>query len=233
MHSQRLTGPGAGAEKYDLVTAMAVNGLATGGARQSTMLRLIALVTARYNWAADEVSIGQREMAALWSVDERTAKRETRRLIEAGLLEIKRPGVRGRVAAYRLRRDEIYRQTAPGWGNVGPDFDARMAARQDPAPAPTQERPKVVQVDFATRTVTPAASGPWRMVQARLAADQPGPHAAWFSQLTADQPDASGTLTIRAPSRFVAGYVTTRLLVQLERAVAIGYGRPLRCVIEG
>ncbi|SED40156.1 hypothetical protein SAMN05519105_3917 [Rhodobacter sp. 24-YEA-8] len=235
MQSHRLTGPGAGSEKYDLLTAMAVNGLSAGGTRQATMMRLIALVTARYNWAADEVTIGQREMAALWSVDQRTAKRETRRLIDAGLLEISRPGVRGRVASYRLCRAEIYRQTAPGWASVGPDYDARMSARHivpEEAPAAAEvSSPKVVQVNFGTRPVALPASAPWDKVLARLAADQPGTYAAWFSQLKGGEPGHDGTLRVVAPSRFLAVYIASRLMVPLERAVAYGYGCNLRCSV--
>ena len=44
------------------------------------MLRLIALITARYNWQRDELSVGQSEMARIWGVHDRTVKREVRRL---------------------------------------------------------------------------------------------------------------------------------------------------------
>jgi len=50
------------------------------------MLRLISVVTARYNWRNDELSIGQRDMARLWAVNERTVKREMKRLTEANIL---------------------------------------------------------------------------------------------------------------------------------------------------
>lgn len=229
MQTQRVVGPGAGAEKYDLLTAMAVNGLATGGVRLASMMRLIALVTARYNWAADEMVIGQREMAALWSVEERTAKRETRRLVDCGLLEIKRPGVRGRVAAYRLCRTELYRQTASDWVNVGPDFDARMTARHNPEFL-ASPHPNVVRVDFATPTPTTTAH-PWDRALSCLSVDQPGLYAVWFNQLKAELPEEGDVLRIYAPSRFIAGYVKTRLLVPLERAVTLGYGRALRCIV--
>ena len=230
MRTQRVTGPGAGAEKYDLLTAMAVNGLAAGGARQATMMRLIALVTARYNWALDEVSIGQREMAALWSVDERTAKRETKRMIDAGLLAVKRPGVRGRVAAYRLCIDEIYRQTETGWTRVGPDYHARMDARtkaEVPPPPPST----VVRVDFTARAPRPESPG-WAQVLERLEADQPQLYRAWFHQLTAAEPDVEGVLRISAPSRFVADYVSTHLMAPLTAAVRAGFGRALRCQVR-
>ena len=56
----RLTGKGAGAEKYDLLTALSVAGLSGSPTEQTSMLRLIAVLTARYNWAADELSMGHR-----------------------------------------------------------------------------------------------------------------------------------------------------------------------------
>lgn len=229
--STRLTGPGAGPEKYDLLTAMAVSGLASGGALQASMMRLMALVTARYNWTLDEVSIGQRDMAALWSVDERTAKRETKRLVEGGFLRIKRPGVRGRVAVYQLNIEAIYRQTEPRWTNVGRDFEARMGAR---AATPEVDPPsKVVRVDFTARPksdIDPATGGPWERVLARLAAQQQAICAAWFDPLvlTAIEPDH---ISLTAPSRFAAQYIATHLMAPLDSALRAEFGRPVRCVI--
>ena len=86
MDAKRFTGPQAGSQKYDLLTALAVAGLCGSPGFQTSMLRLIALVTARYNWARDELTVGQREMARMWSVDERTVKRELKRLTTAGVL---------------------------------------------------------------------------------------------------------------------------------------------------
>lgn len=227
MRTQRVTGPGAGAEKYDLLTAMAVNGLAAGGARQATMMRLIALVTARYNWALDEVSIGQREMAALWSVDERTAKRETKRMIEAGLIAVKRPGVRGRVATYRLCIDEIYRQTETGWTSVGTDYQVRMDARTKPLPPVSS----VVRVDFTSRAPRGGSSA-WARTLERLEAEHPQLYRAWFHQLTAQEPDVDGVLQITAPSRFVADYVATHLMAPLTASVRVAFGHALRCQVQ-
>lgn len=232
MQNQRLTGPAAGVEKYDLITALAVNGLAAGGGKQTSMMRLIALLTARYNWAADEVTIGQREMAALWAVDERTAKRETRRLIEAGLIEIKRPGIRGRVAAYHVNRQEIYRQSKADWGNVGPDYDARMTALQTSKVEEKPSEAKVVRLDFAPRPAANPKSHPWEKALARLATDQPRLYEAWFGHLQADLPDEDKILHILAPTKFIASYVSSRLMVSLERAVQLSYGHGIRCSVQ-
>ena len=143
MKTNRFTGPRAGALKYDLLTALAVAGLSGSPGFQTSMLRLVALVTARYNWARDELTVGQREMARMWSVDERTVKREIKRLTSADILLQLRPGVRGRVAAYRLNIAEIHRLSAPVWERVGPDFSERMVQHN-----PQAEGDKVVHVAF-------------------------------------------------------------------------------------
>lgn len=44
---QKLTGPGAGSLKYDLIASLSVMGMAGPPVMQMSMMRLIALVTAR------------------------------------------------------------------------------------------------------------------------------------------------------------------------------------------
>lgn len=233
MDARRFTGPQAGSQKYDLLTAMSVAGLNGSPGFQTSMLRLVALVTARYNWTRDELIVGQREMARMWSVDERTVKREIKRLTGAAILLQLRPGVRGRVAAYRLNVAEIHRLSAPVWERVGPDYSDRMA-RQAPKRVPE----KVVHVDFAGQGARddapapdPASGDPWTRTLARLAELEPALHRSWFSALTLAGCEG-GVLDLRAPSRFLAQYVQThhlRLLTgtaQLEfpglRRVEIG-----------
>jgi len=81
---RKLTGPQAGSLKYDLLTALSVVGLHGSPTLQCSMLRLSAMVTARYNWRLDEISIGQAELARIWGVNERTVKREMKRLTGQG-----------------------------------------------------------------------------------------------------------------------------------------------------
>lgn len=209
MDTKRFTGPNAGSQKYDLLTAIAVAGLSGSPGFQTSMLRLVALVTARYNWARDELTVGQREMARMWSVDERTVKREIKRLTTAGILLQLRPGVRGRVAAYRLNIEEIHRLSAPVWDKVGPDFSERMATQ---TVAPVSE--KVVHVTFGgppppTEPAAPTGQGgPWDKVMARLAQLEPALFRNWFKGLGCAA-YADGILHLRAPSAFVAQYVQT------------------------
>lgn len=142
---KRMSGPKAGSMKYDLLTALSVTGLAGSLTLQASMTRLIALVTARYNWRLDEVSVGQRDLAKMWSVKERTVKREMKRLTDSKVLIQLRAGVRGRVGAYRLNYTEIWKQSEPLWKNVGPDFAERMAEFTP------RDKVTVVKVDFSKK----------------------------------------------------------------------------------
>ncbi len=96
MEPKRLTGPEAGSLKYDILTALTLLGLHGTATEQTSMMRLIALITARYNWRANELTVGQRDIARMWAVNERTVKREMKRLTDAQILVCKRSGVRGR-----------------------------------------------------------------------------------------------------------------------------------------
>ncbi len=236
MDFKRFTGPQAGSQKYDLLTALALAGLNGSPGFQTSMLRLVAIVTARYNWRNDELTVGQREMARLWSVDERTVKREIKRLTKSEILLQLRPGVRGRVAAYRLNYSEVYRLSAPHWDNVGPDFTARMEVQQ-PEPEATGE--KVVRVDFGARAAEPAAaaaatpdSGPWARTLSRLSQSDPGLHRSWFSGLDFDSFE-QGLLLLRAPSAFAAQYVLTHHLRPLQGMAAQEFPGLRRIEITG
>ena len=57
MLSAKATGQGSAARKYDLITAIGAYGLARDKHLQRLMLRLIILITARYNWARDELAV--------------------------------------------------------------------------------------------------------------------------------------------------------------------------------
>lgn len=209
MKAKQYTGPQAGSQKYDLLTALSVAGLNGSPGFQTSMLRLVALVTARYNWARNELTVGQREMARLWSVDERTVKREIKRLTQAAILLQLRPGVRGRVAAYRLNIAEIFRLSAPVWQRVGPDFAQRMET-QAPQPAVAT----VTTVDFTAPEASSAPAGgagqggAWARTLARLAELEPALHRSWFLSLKPGDCDG-GVLTLRAASEFQARYVQT------------------------
>lgn len=216
MRSKHLAGTGAGVDKYDLLTALSVAGLSHGGALQTSAFRLLALVTARYNWATDELSMGHREMAALWSVDERTAKRETKRLIDAGLIALKRKGARGRVSSYRLCISQIFTLSEPIWERIGPDFQERMAERQAPRP----QEAKVVKLEFKPRPRSEDAL--WEQVLDQLGSVNPARVQAWYARLTPVS-FSDGTLLLHAASAFALQYIQTHLLPELTAAARDAY----------
>ena len=210
MQMARAAGRNAAALKYDLLTALGAHGCAGDKHLQRLVLRFITLVVARYNWQSDELSVGQREMAALWSVDERTVKRDMARLRDLGWLVIKRPAVRGRVAVYGLGLAAILSVTSAVWPRVGSDFASRMEP-----PQPTQAATNVI----AFPSVAPSdGQGVWDRAQAVLHSENPALFAAWFSALTEDAVTGN-QLHLRAPSRFHATFVTTHHLQRLSALV--------------
>jgi hypothetical protein len=204
MQIPRPVGRGAAARKYDLLTAMGAFALSQGKGPQRLVLRLMTLVTARYNWARGELAVGQREIARLWNCDERTVKREMAKLRAMGWLVVTRQGARGRVGEYALGVERILEDTKPRWEAVGPDFALRMGE----APA----APDVVALPVRGTVPAPDISGgtEWALAQALLHAEDAGVYGAWLRHLQRRE-RAGGRLTLAAPSRFHAAYVETHL----------------------
>ena len=205
-------GRNASAIKYDLLTAMGAYALAAEKGRQRLVLRLMTLITARYNWARDELAVGQREIARLWDVDERTVKREMAKLRGMGWLRLRRQGARGRVTEYGIEIARILDDTRSRWEAVGPDFALRLSG--DPAPE------NVVPL-MPKGAVPPPEAGQgseWDVARAVLHAEDEGLYGAWFAGLRREG-RAGGRLTLRAPSRFHASYVGTHLADRLLRGV--------------
>ena len=186
---------------------MLAYGLRQDKHKQRLIMRLMALVTTRYNWQRDELSMGQSEIAKLWDVDPRTVKREMAKLRSLGWLVEKRCAARGRVALHGIALDQIMLDTKPAWDAIGPDFVARV----QPGAAPT-----VAENVVPLRRVTaPVSDGSlWAEAQAVFHAQDQAAFAAWVEKLSVVAYDA-GQLTLMAPSRFHATYVTTNLLDRL------------------
>ena len=212
MQRIRAVGREAAAKKYDILSAMMAHALAGDAQDQRLVLRLMALITTRYNWQVDELSIGQREIARLWCVDERTVKRDMARLRASGWITVKRQGARGRVSVLGLDLDRILLDTRPAWSNIGPDYVARMGA-EEMAP---EEADRTV-VPFRRADVA-AAEGVWGAARAHLAAEDRALFDAWFAGL-ADGGIDGGCLVLIAPSRFHATYCRTHLIGRLRTAV--------------
>ncbi|RCW87228.1 DnaA N-terminal domain-containing protein [Paracoccus lutimaris] len=212
----RAVGREAAAKKYDLLSAMMAHGLAADKHRQRLVLRLMALITSRYNWQRDELTVGQREIARLWCVDERTVKREMAKLRVLGWIEIKQQGARGRVSVLGLNLERILLDTRPEWANIGPDFVERVGGasqRVEAAPEPSNVVPLRRGAGVAP------AEGLWGAAQTRLAAEDRALFDAWFAGL-ADGGIAGDCLTLVAPTRFHANYIQTHLIERLRMAVA-------------
>jgi hypothetical protein len=202
MQLAKPVGAQAAARKYDLITALGAFALAQGKPQQKLVLRLITLLTARYNWVRDELTVGQREIASLWACDERTVKREMAKLRDLGWLVVRRQGARGRVTEYRLDIARMLDGTRDHWQAVGPDFAQRLSGEGD----------QTAVVPFPTRPV-PAPEGDtlWARAGAVLLRDDATIWGAWLAALREER-CADGCLTLRAPNRFHAHYVQTHLL---------------------
>ena len=230
MERPKITGAGAGVMKYDVLTALSLWALRGSAAEQMSGLRLVALVTARYNWARDDVSIGQRDLARLWGVTERTVKREMRRLQDLGILQVARPGVRGRVASYRLVPEVVAALSEAHWDAVGPDFVERFEERR--AAPVRQEGPSVLRVDFGQlRGAEPVPGDPWAALQAWLRAAAPSAYSAWFAPLQLVEADAEQVVLV-APSAFVQRYIETHHMEVLRAGVAQVFGAAARLEVR-
>lgn len=206
----RPVGREAAAKKYDILSALMAHALAGDQHRQRLVLRLMALITTRYNWQRDELTMGQREMARLWCVDERTVKREMARLRGLGWVVVKRQGARGRVSVLGLDLERMLLDTRGAWENIGPDFVERAGG-----PAPVADS-KVVP--FRPLPADAAGGGIWAQARTQLASEDPALFEAWLAMLTEDGREGDA-LSLFAPTRFHASYVATHLIGRVLAAV--------------
>ena len=206
MQLTKPVGRNASAMKYDILSALGVFALSGDKYRQRLCLRLIVLITARYNWQRDELSIGRAEIARLWSVDERTVKREMGKLKAMGWLSVKHPGARGRVTVYGLEIGAIGSELSETNLRLGPDFVQRVRFG-DLTDHPEAADAKVVPLRRPLRG-TGVDQGIWGLTRHDLASLHPSEFKAWLAGLGFGG-FQDGTLTLIAPSKFVASYVRT------------------------
>lgn len=207
---------GSTAIKYDILTSLLALAAGGQGVEQRLALRLTLLITARYNWRRATFNVGQREIARMWNVTERTAKREMSALRQLGWIAVTVPAARGRVAEYEIVFPAVLASTQPYWPAVGPDFEARMSQTQ----APPNDAPASDNV-IPLHNATPAdrTGQVWPAAATFLEKQDPTLFAAWFAQLEEDDIDV-GRMTLTAPSRFIAGYVETHFRPRLLSAVS-------------
>lgn len=228
MRATKLVGPEAASQKYDILTALGCHALCGPAGLQRLVLRFLTLVTARYNWRAGQFHVGQREIARLWSVDERTVKREMARLRNLGWIILESPARRGRVATYTLDLTAIRAATRADWRRVGEDFEARMggggpAAGGTVVPFPGPDLGRGPTDDDAGEEDAAPEDGWPRMRQMLQEADAVV-FASWFDALKS-RGGAGEALVLVAPSAFHASYVRThyaeRLAAVARRACGI------------
>jgi hypothetical protein len=230
MLAKNPTGQGAASRKYDILTALGAMGCAARKHDQKLVLRLMTLVTARYNWQRDEICVGRADLARLWCVDERSVKRDLAKLKERRWLTIRRPPARGRVTVYGLNWPQILVCSRDVWPNVGADFVHRMAPQLPESNiVPVQfgrhvsEEPEHDSGEQTTREGTPTG---WARVRHLLQLNEPTLFANWVADLRLI--DASdGRLALEAPTRFIADYVATHLS---EKILATANASDLRVV---
>lgn len=200
------SGRGASAIKYDILTAMGAYALSQSKAQQVLVLRFLTLVTARYNWQRDQLAVGQREIARLWNVDERTVKRDLAKLRSMGWIVVTRQGARGRVSEYALDFDRILGDSESRWQAVGPDYAHRMKGQGGDV------EPNVIPLKTGSVVAAPNTEDgcEWSLAQAILHRDDPATYASWLQKLQREG-RAGDRLILRAPSRFHASYVMSHL----------------------
>lgn len=214
MLSRKPAGPLASSVKYDLLTALGTFALSQVKGRQVLCLRFMTLLTARYNWIRNDLMIGQREIARMWAVDERTVKREMAKLRGLGWLIVKRQGVRGRVTQYGVDLDRLMEDTQPVWDAVGPDFKQRMEGQGEALDS------KIVALKAATDVAPPDVddASEWGIARTLLYAQDAALYGNWIAGL--ERKDCrGGCLYLTAPSRFHAHYVATHMSALFLRAV--------------
>lgn len=224
----RAVGREAASRKYDMLSALMAFALSQDPHRQRLVLRFAALVTTRYNWQRNELTMGQREISRLWCVDERTVKRDMARLRADGWVEVRRQGTRGRVSVLAFAWDRIMADTRPAWANIGQDFIDRAGAGDhvagDHGGAGGADGPTVVPFrrpmigGNLDAGMNDDSSGVWADAATHLQAEDAALFAAWFRSLS-DAGTKGGSLHLVAPTRFQASYIQTHLHARLLRAV--------------
>ena len=93
--------------------------------------------------------------------------------------------------------------TKPAWAAIGPDFVARVQPTAEPKAAENVVPLRPVAAPISDGTL-------WNEAQAVFHAQDEAGFAAWIEKLTVVGYEA-GQLTLMAPSRFHATYVSTNL----------------------
>ncbi|NPD16804.1 hypothetical protein HOY34_16550 [Xinfangfangia sp. D13-10-4-6] len=228
MLQKKAVGRGGAARKYDLLTILGTYALSQDRGLQRQTLRLICLITARYNWQLDQLSVGQEEIARLWSVDPRTVKREMAAFRNRAWLVEKRAAARGRVTLYGLGIARILEDTRACWERVGPDLVERLAP-DTPAAQTGPSDAKIIPFPQGVNEAPPADGTLWGEVSRLLYAEDASMFRAWLAGLRAV--GEGDLLVLEAAGSFQARYIETHMKRRIELAlahVAPGLGLAIR-----
>ncbi len=217
MLASKLVGREASAKKYDILSALMVHALSRDKHTQRLVMRLMCLITARYNWQHDELSMGQKEIARLWSVDERTVKREISKLRSRNWLILKRAATRGSVSVHGINFERLISDTHSEWPCVGPDFESRMSVLTGAGQGLADSNViPFTSVDMAP----PIDDGSfWSRLSVLLQQEDASTYTAWYRHLQ-EAGREGGTLLLTSPSKFHSAYVETHLSGRLLFAAA-------------
>lgn len=212
--TKRIAGPGTSSLKYDVLTALLATATSDVSSTKSRLaLRLSLVITARYNWKTAVFNVGLRELARMWGVTERTAKREIAQMRALGWISVERSAARGRVARYEINFHELLAATAQNWDAVGSDFKERMSGTPEDTPA------NVVPLHADTVPIPAEDGTDWPKVAATLQAQDPTIFASWFARLNLIETE-SGVWVFQTATQFEATYIKTHLYGKIFAAVA-------------
>lgn len=220
----RLTGTGAGATKYDVLSALALAGLYNTTLPSQRALRFIALITLRYNWTANVLSIGHSELERMWNVSKRTVIREMDALRSLGLLVLLRRGRKGKVSTYRLDIAAVHNLASDHLVNQTTGVDTRLCAIKNVDivdqvnQCVPQENINDVRSDRSNYSI-------WETILDRLPDTVSNAQKArWLTPLRIEQ--ISETLEVEVASAFRADYICRAFGDQLQNAArSIGIRR--------
>lgn len=168
--------------------------------KRRSALRLGLLLTHPQHWRGRDLAISQQDLAELWNVSLRSARRELSRLKTLGWIEDGRKSAPGYIAEYRL-----------------------LPLRVRLACMPCQERGYTQTAsasDTKSTILLPTEAGFWDWFRNRVQCLHPDLDPAWFAPLSVQTTDARG-ITLLAPNRFHAAHLADRLLPELATELGI------------
>jgi len=200
-HTSSISGPNAAVAKYDVISALTCVALTGGRSQQTIIMRLINLITCRYNWRKNELSIGSEEVAELTFTSQRTAKRTLKALTDQRFLIVRLQGRKGRVTKYGLGLSAIFQAAAP---HAKPKYH-QFSERIDAVPLGTSISDPAI--DF---TVEAQPCQGWTAICTDIADKSQPLYVNWFADMVGTV--KNGELTVACKTNFIQNYARTKLL---------------------